>query len=121
MASPTLKRAPLTGTTTNTNAETEYLSTGQWNGNSGTITMQVVISRTSGTLAGTVTPEYSLDGTNFIAIPGTSAFNMTNAASNSQIWSITDRKALYYRLNVTTTGTVVAESFALFLEDTNPA
>lgn len=115
------KRVPLTGTVTNTDVQTQYLTTPRWAGNSGTLSIQVVIARTSGTLAGTVTPEYSLDGTNFIAIPGTSAFTMSNAATNSHIWSITDRKALYYRLNVTTSGTVVAKSFAIFLEDNNPA
>lgn len=122
MSTTTLKRIPAgTATVTNTNTEIEYLSTGLWNGNSGTITMQFVMSRTSGAIAGTVTPQYSLDGTNFIAIPGVTAFTLADAATNSQIWTVVDRKALYYRLAVSTTGTGVAETFALFLEDTNPA
>lgn len=105
----------------NTNAETEYLSTGRVPGASGNFSLQVVVSKTSGTVAGTVTPQYSLDGTNFIAIPGLTALTLTDQATNTQIWTVTDKKALYYRMAVTTTGTVATSSVGYYLEDEDKA
>lgn len=111
-------RMPESGSTTNTNAETQYLTTGRIPAQSGDFSLQVVVTKGSGTVAGTVTPQYSLDGTNFVAIPGLTALTLTDQATNTQIWTVTDKKALYYRLAVATTGTVTTTSVGHYLEDT---
>jgi hypothetical protein len=113
----TYKRIPETGSNTNTNATTTYLSTGRVAGNSGDFSMQVVVTKTSGTVGGTVTPQYSIDGDNWVAIPGATALTLTDVATQTQIWNLTNKKALYYRLAVTTTGTQVSTSVGYYLED----
>lgn len=108
-------------TVTNTNATTQYATFGKVPGNSGNISLQVVVTKTSGTVAGTVTPQYSIDGANWLAVPSATALTLTDQATNTQIWHLIDKKALYYRLAVTTTGTVVATSKGYYLEDTDKA
>jgi hypothetical protein len=99
----------------NTNTQTQYLATPEVKGDNGDFSLQVVVSRTSGAAGGTVTPEYSLDGTNFITIPGTSAFTLSDTATQSQIWAIVDRKAPFYRLKVSTTATGVVSSTGFYV------
>lgn len=121
MAVTTLKRAPLEGTTTNTNTETKTFETGKWNGNSGNITIQIAITRASGAAAGTATPQISLDGVKWASVPGQTAATLTDVADQSFAWSLVDRKAIYYRVQLSTTGTGVLNSYVMFLEDEDKA
>lgn len=50
--------------------------------------MQVVVTKISGTVAGTVTPQVSLDGVNWITLPGATALTLTDVTTNTQVWSI---------------------------------
>ncbi len=51
--------------------------------------IQVVLTKISGTVAGTITPQVSLDGTNYITLPGATAHTNTDVTTNSNAWYIT--------------------------------
>jgi hypothetical protein len=51
--------------------------------------IHVVVTKISGTVAGTVTPQVSLDGTNWLTLPGATALTNTDQTTNTQVWNIT--------------------------------
>lgn len=108
-----------TTTVTNTNVQTTYLYSPNLSINTGSNTIQVNASRTSGTLAGSATLYGSLDGINWVATALESAVNFVDGAT-SIISILTTKRYLYYRLAITTSGTVVAVTEAYILEDKDP-
>lgn len=72
--------------------------------------IQFVLTKISGTVAGTVTPQVSLDGTNYITLPGASAHTSTDVATNSNAWYITGGVPWQYiRVKGTGSGTMSAQ------------
>lgn len=75
---------------------------------------QIVCTKISGTVAGTITLMGSLDGTNFKAIPTEATqTSMTTAtaldvASQTFVWWFKESPFLYYRVSWTGTGTMAA-------------
>lgn len=77
------------------------------------VTVGAVIAKTSGVLAGTLTLQGSLDGTNWETVPtalvagAASTYTVTDVASQTKAFVITGSPFLYYRLSWTGTGTMV--------------
>lgn len=103
-----------TGNTSDTvtNTGTEVLST-QVNGYNEVVTVQLTVTKISGTVAGTAILQGSLDGTtwttlNHASTTGNDTITLTNVTTNSAIWVVEPSKYLYYRVSVTGSGTMVA-------------
>ena len=80
-------------------------------------TVQVNITKISGTVAGTVTLQGSIDGTNFsTATSGmlaiTATYTATDVASQSKNWIIAGNPYRFYRVSWTGTGTMAASMTA---------
>ena len=91
-------------TDTVTNTGTAYLSlklTGYY-----TVSIQVNVTKISGTLGGTIVLQGSLDGTNYVTIPSSSSLTVTNVASQGYLWTYSNSPYLYYRVLATGTGTM---------------
>jgi hypothetical protein len=88
-----------------TDADVGY-ATKTVSGKASAVSFSVLLTRITGTAAGTVVLQGSHDGTNFGTVPGTSTFTMTNVASQVATFSVTPSTFLYYRAAVTTSGTV---------------
>lgn len=73
------------------------------------VAAQVVITKISGTLGGTVTLQGSLNGVNFVAIPS-QTYTATDVASQSAIFTLDNSKYVYYRISWTGTGTMSASA-----------
>lgn len=96
-----------------TNTGTGVLYTKSRLNGPGTVTVQVVVTKTSGTVAGSITLLGSLDGVNFKAIPTRetqTAITVITAADASSNYSIRlpDSPYLWYAVSWTGTGTMVA-------------
>lgn len=89
---------------TNTNATTRYIYTSTLPSSSGNLSFQYVGTKVSGTVAGTVKLQGSLDGVNYVAETDTLA--LADVSLNTKLWDISDKKRMKWRLAVTTTGTV---------------
>ena len=50
--------------------------------------IQFVLTKISGLVAGTTTPQVSLDGTNYITLPGATAHTNTDVTTNTNVWYI---------------------------------
>ncbi|GGG97350.1 hypothetical protein [Pedobacter zeae] len=72
------------------------------------VTIQTVITKISGTVAGTVIIQGSLDGVNYTTI-GTDSFTATDVASQSKSWSVNPSTFAYYRVSYTGAGTMSAK------------
>ena len=100
-----------TDTVTNTGSE---VLTAQVNGYQADVTIQAVVTKVSGTVAGTVVLQGSVDGSNYVtltttALPGgNDTCTLTNTATQSFNYAVGQSKYLYYRVRVTGSGTMVA-------------
>lgn len=70
------------------------------------ITLQAVVTKSTGTVAGTVTASYSIDGTNYVTF-GDSLY-LADQTTNTHLWELTNNNYLYYKLTFLGTGTQVA-------------
>lgn len=75
------------------------------------VTIQAVVTKLSGTAAGTVTLQGSIDGTNFVTVKssylnGTATLSVTNVTTNAKIFVVTGSPYKYYRLSYTGSGTM---------------
>lgn len=101
-------------TDTVTNTATGYVSTLTAMVNPAyTTTVQIEIVKISGTVAGTVTLQGSLDGTNWStatsgALAITATYTATDVATQSKNWIIVNNPYKYYRATWTGTGTMSA-------------
>ena len=79
-----------------------------------TVAIQTVITKVSGTVAGTVTLQGSIDGTNYETVDTnyvstyTVTYTPTNVATNSKVWLMNRNPYQYYRIKYVGTGTMSA-------------
>lgn len=77
-----------------------------------TITIQSVVTKISGTVAGTVTLQGSLDGTNYNTVDSNyctvTSYSPTNQTTNTKLFVVTGSPYRYYRLSYTGAGTMSA-------------
>lgn len=103
-----------------TNTGTGYLSVRNPGAKSGT-TVQIVATKISGTVAGTISLLGSVDGINYKAFTLAEAstaghtFTATDVASQNFIWRLNDNPYLYYRVSWTGSGTMAARFTAKLL------
>jgi len=121
--SKTIAQATMTQTgtsgaskTTNTNTDTSYHRSdlaGQTN-NFANLTIQAVVTKTSGTVAGSAILYASLDNSNWTAI-GSDTLTLANQATNFHLWHVTSSLYRYYRITVLTSGTQVSSAVCKLL------
>lgn len=96
-------------TTTNTAESYVTLPIQNWYN---TISIQSVVTKISGTVAGTVTLQGSLDGTNYVTVDSNYAtvvsYSPTNVATSTKLFVVTGSPYRYYRLSYTGAGTMSA-------------
>lgn len=88
------------------NAATKFLKSGK-QGGIASVSFQVIVTKGTGTVAGFATLEGSLNDTNYVAI-STDSLLLTDAATNTYIWTKTTSGYLYYRIKITGSGTMKA-------------
>lgn len=77
------------------------------------VSIQAVVAKTSGTIAGTVTLQGSLDGLTYetvntaLVAGAASTYTATDVASQGKTFVVTGSPYLYYKLSYTGTGTMV--------------
>lgn len=81
-----------------------------------TMSIQALVSKVSGTVAGTVTIQGSLDGTNFVTVSttyldGTATLTALNQSATTKLFVITGSPYRYYRLSYTGSGTMSARLY----------
>lgn len=96
-----------TGTVTNTGTDT---MTALIPGYSAATGIQLVVTKTSGTVAGTARLYGSIDGTNYVATGDT--LTLADAAVNTVIWTKSVPVYVNYRIRTTGSGTMVATTSA---------
>lgn len=74
-----------------------------------TTEVALTYTKISGTVAGTATLEYSLDGTNYYSLKRDSIYTATDVTSQTFGWSIKDVAVKYIRVKVTGVGTMSAQ------------
>jgi hypothetical protein len=72
------------------------------------VSLTLLITKTSGTVAGSVTLQGSIDGTNWYSFTSPAAVTATDVATQVVTFQITDKIFPYYRASYTGTGTMVA-------------
>lgn len=104
--------SPYATSDTVVNTATAYLTSDRVAGPAQTVTVQVVCTEISGTTAGTITLQGSINGTNFVAltdsttVPNITTKTATDVASQSFTWQVTNSPYLYYRVSWTGSGTM---------------
>lgn len=84
-----------------------------------TVSIQPIITKTSGTVAGTVTLQGSVDGVNFVTVDTAFAaskrvtYTATNVTTNAPVFIIKNSPYLYYQVSYTGSGTMVATFTAI--------
>lgn len=77
-----------------------------------TVTIQSVVTKISGTVAGTVTLQGSIDGTNYVTVNSSYAdvtsYSPTDVATSTKLFVVTGSPYRYYRLSYTGAGTMSA-------------
>lgn len=84
-----------------------------------TVTVQVKVTKISGTVGGTVTLTGSIDGVTYYAISGASSLTLTDTATQGTIWIVTGNPYSYYKVLGTGTGTMAASISAKVLPRKN--
>jgi hypothetical protein len=102
----------MTGTATLTNADTVEL-TQTVNGVYNKVSLQVVMTKYSGTVAGFVVIKGSVDGTNFVNI-NTDSLTLANQTTNTKVWVLEGSMYKYYKLTTITTGTSSVQAKGYF-------
>ena len=107
-------------TTDNTGTSYVGLSVQNWYN---TVTIQSVVTKISGTVAGTVTLQGSVDGTNYVTVNSSYAdvtsYSPTNVATSSKLFVVTGSPYRYYRLSYTGAGTMSASHRGYVLPNKN--
>lgn len=99
-----------------TDAGTKYLTVpAAVKGFQKTVSVNLYTSKISGTVAGTATLQYSLDGTNYYALPKDSVYTLTNVSSQSFGWQFKDWGDLYLRIKFVGSGTMANKIYAKVL------
>lgn len=107
---------------TTADAGTSYVGLGVTNWYN-TVTIQSVVTKISGTVAGTVTLQGSIDGTNYVTVSSSYAdvtsYSPTNVATSSKLFIVTGSPYRYYRLSYTGAGTMSASHRGYVLPNKN--
>lgn len=90
-------------TDTLTNTDTVAIALPQATGGYYAVGIQAVVTKVSGTVAGTAIIQGSLDGTNWKTI-GSDTLTLSNVATNTHIWSITPSVYQYHRVYFISSG-----------------
>lgn len=93
---------PATDTITNAVSKSQFAIV---NGSNVHFTIQSTLTKISGTVAGTVKPQGSVDGITYFDIPNQTALTLTDVASQGTIWVISNSPYQYYKVLVTPSGT----------------
>lgn len=93
---------PATDTITNTTPKYQYAIV---NGSNVHFTIQSTLDKISGTVAGTVKPQGSVDGVLYTDIAGQTAFTLTDVAQQTCSFVILNSPYQFYRIAVTPSGT----------------
>jgi hypothetical protein len=81
------------------------------------VSIQTVITKISGTVAGTVTLQGSVDGTNYVTVDSAAilsnhspfpTYTATNTATQSKVWIVNNSPYLWFKLSYTGSGTMSA-------------
>jgi hypothetical protein len=100
-------------TDTVTNAATKTLTLPVTKAWYKTITIQAVVTKISGTAAGTVTLQGSNDGSNYVTVSSSysdaQTLSVSNTTTNTKLFKITGTPYLYYRLSYTGSGTMACK------------
>jgi len=99
---------------TNTNAQTTYVTSYSLPSNTGNFSLQYVGTKISGTVAGTVLLQGSLDGVNYTSVADT--LTLSDQAVNTKIWDVSGSKRIKWRFEITTTGTNKIASTGYYTE-----
>jgi len=106
-----------TDTVANTDTKYMYITVTASHEN---VSIQPVITKVSGTVAGTYFVQGSLDGTNYVSdIVTTDSVTATNVTTNTKIWVLDSKAYKYYRVGYTGIGTMNATLKAYFFSN-NP-
>lgn len=105
-----------------TNAGTKTLTSAKTTLPYKTISVDVTVTKLSGTIAGTITLQGSVNGVNYVTVPtafietpsgqapystgGAATFTATNVTTQTKIWSIIGHPYVYYRVSYTGSGTM---------------
>jgi len=97
-------------TDTATNSGTTYLQI-TLNNYYEKVSFQPVVTKVSGTAAGTVTLQGSIDGTNYVTVSSdyssAQTMSVTNVTTSTALLTVTSSPYRYYRLSYTGSGTMV--------------
>lgn len=96
----------VSSTDTLTNADTANISLPTATGGYYAVGIQAVVTKVSGTAAGTAIIQGSLDGTNWVNI-GTDTLTFANQTINTKVWAITPSVYQYHRVRFISSGTTV--------------
>lgn len=109
-----------------TNTGVAYLTTAVAITGPGTVGIQVTVTEISGTTAGTITLQGSIDGTNFAALTDTTAVPNIGTKSPADVttaqpflWWLAQNPYRYYRVSYTGAGTMSARFSAKLIKRTN--
>ena len=117
-APPIEAQTPLVASkTANTNADTSYV-TFKMLPYFDQMSVQLIVSKTSGTVAGYIRPQYSLDGVNYIN--ANDSLTVGNLTTQSNVWTYTGNSYLFYRYRYITSGTQVSALKGYYLTRTRP-
>lgn len=94
-------------TLTNAGSDTVYT---QIQGTYKTVSVQAVLTKVSGTVAGNAVLFASVDGTNYVQI-STDSLLMTNQTTNTKIWVVNNSNYMYYKVIFTGVGTMVGTAY----------
>ncbi len=94
-----------------TNADTSY-HVKQLSTTTDKITIQAIVVKTSGTPAGNVLPQGSLNGTDYVNL-STDTLKPTSAARSTKSWEFDKNRYIYYRVKFEQSGTSVTTPTAL--------
>ena len=93
---------PAIDTITNTTVKNQFAIV---NGSNVHFTIQSTLTKISGVVAGTVKPQGSVDGVNYVDITGQTAFTLTDVASQTCAFVIANSPYQFYKVVVTPSGT----------------
>lgn len=96
------------------NATTTFLTSPAIVGSKATVTIVLTATKNTGTIAGTITLQGSLDGVSFVAmtdataIPNITTKTATDVATQVHAWQVTGNRFKFYRVSWVGTGTMNA-------------
>ena len=88
-----------------TNAGTVTMTSARIDAAAQQTTIVYTFTKLTGTVAGSATLQGSIDGVNFVTVAGTSAYTVTDVASQTASFVVDKKPYLYWRVSTTGSGT----------------